>query len=106
MKDKRPAKLLCFSLRFMRSRFNTVDTYHLARYVGQATQFKPVMHWVDTFQSLPLKTLIELRLHLPNLPGNVVRLIDRACWDTIAKGKVMKTLQQLCPLVQRQICGN
>lgn len=98
MKDKRPAKLLCFSLRFMRSRFNTVDTYHLARYVGQATQFKPVMHWVDTFQSLPLKTLIELRLHLPNLPGNVVRLIDRACWDTIAKGEGDENIAAALPL--------
>ncbi|MBM3383524.1 MAG: hypothetical protein FJY40_00125 [Betaproteobacteria bacterium] len=77
--DKRPATLLRYSLRFLRSRFNAADTYHLARYVGQTTQFKPVAQWRDTFNALPLKTLVELRLHLPNLPRAVVQTTDGAC---------------------------
>ena len=40
--EKRSSKLLRYSLRFLRSRFNAAETYQLARYVGQTTQFKPV----------------------------------------------------------------
>lgn len=84
--EKRSATLLRYSLRFLRSRFNAADTYQLARYVGQTTQFKPVAQWQDTFKALPLKSLVELRLHLPDLPATVVRSIDRACRDAVAKG--------------------
>lgn len=84
--EKRSATLLRYSLRFLRSRFSAADTYQLARYVGQTTQFKPVAHWHDTFKELPLKSLVELRLHLPDLPATVVRSIDRACRDAVAKG--------------------
>lgn len=84
--EKRSATLLRFSLRFLRSRFNAADTYQLARYVGQTTQFKPVAQWQDTFKALPLKSLVELRLYLPDLPATVVRSIDRACRDAVAKG--------------------
>jgi hypothetical protein len=84
--ERRSAKLLCYSLRFLRSRLNAADTYQLARYVGQTTQFKPVAQWRDTFNSLPLKSLVELRLHLPDLPKAVVRSIDGACSDAVAKG--------------------
>lgn len=83
---KRSAVLLRYSLRFLRARFNDADTYHLARYVGQTTKFKPVAQWQDTFNSLPLKTLVELRLHLPDLPKGVVRAIDGACREAVAKG--------------------
>lgn len=84
--EKRPALLLRYSLRFLRSRFNAADTYQLARYVGQTTQFRPVAQWQDTFNALPLKSLVELRLHLPDLPKTVVRSIDAACRDAVAKG--------------------
>jgi len=84
--EKRAAMLLRYSLRFLRSRFNDADTYHLARYVGQTTQFKPVAQWLGTFNALPLKSLVELRLHLPDLPKTVVRKIDGACRDAVAKG--------------------
>ena len=84
--EKRSATLLHYSLRFLRSRFSAADTYQLARYVGQTTQFKPVTQWQDTFKALPLKSLVELRLHLPDLPATVVRSIDRACREAIAKG--------------------
>jgi hypothetical protein len=84
--EKRSATLLRYSLRFLRSRFSAADTYQLARYVGQTTQFKPVAHWHDTFKALPLKSLVELRLHLPDLPGTVVRSIDRACRGAVAMG--------------------
>jgi len=84
--EKRSAVLLRYSLRHLRSRFNAADTYHLARYVGQTTQFKPVAQWLDTFNALPLKTLVELRLHLPQLPKAVVRSIDGACRDAVTKG--------------------
>lgn len=84
--EKRSAKLLCYSLRFMRSRFSAAETYQLARYVGQTTQFKPVTQWRDTFDALPLKSLVELRFHLPELPQSVVRSIDAACKEAVAKG--------------------
>jgi hypothetical protein len=83
---KRPAVLLRYSLRFLRERFNDADTYQLARYVGQSTQFKPVAQWKETFGALPLKTLIELRLHLPDLPQSVVRSIDAACQGAVIQG--------------------
>jgi hypothetical protein len=83
--DKRSAALLRYALRFLRSRFNAADTYQLARYVGQTTQFKPVAQWRDTFSALPLKSLVELRLHLPELPKTVVRSIDAACRDAAAQ---------------------
>jgi hypothetical protein len=83
---KRSATLLLYSLRFLRSRFSAADTYQLARYVGQTTQFKPVAQWQETFKALPLKSLVELRLHLPDLPATVVRSIDRACRDAAAEG--------------------
>jgi hypothetical protein len=82
---KRSAVLLRYSLRHLRSRLSAADTYHLARYVGQTTQFEPVAQWLDTFNALPLKTLVELRLHLPNLPKAVVRSIDGACRDAVAR---------------------
>ena len=84
--EKRSAVLLRYSLRFLRSRFNETDSYHLARYVGQTTQFKPVAQWQDTFSALPLKTLVELRLHLPDLSKSVVGSIDGACRDAVMKG--------------------
>lgn len=84
--EKRAAKLLSYSLRYLRTRFNTAETYQLARYVGQATQFKPVAQWRDTFGALPLKSLVELRLQLPELPKAVVRSIDAACKEAVAKG--------------------
>ena len=85
--QKRSALLLCYSLRFLRSRFNDADSYQLARYVGQSTQFKPVAQWRDTFSALPLKTLVELRLHLPDLPQSVVRSIDEACRGAVNQGE-------------------
>jgi hypothetical protein len=84
--EKRAAKLLSYSLRYLRTRFNAAETYQLARYVGQTTQFKPVAQWRDTFGGLPLKSLVELRLHLPELPKAVVRSIDAACKEAVAKG--------------------
>jgi len=84
--DKRSAILLRYSLRFLRSRLSAADTYHLARYVGQTTGFKPVAQWQETFKALPLKSLVELRLQLPDLPVTVVRSIDRACHDAVANG--------------------
>jgi hypothetical protein len=84
--EKRAAVLLCYSLRFLRSRFSAAETYQLARYVGQTTQFKPVAQWRDTFSALPLKSLVELRLRLPELPKSVVRSIDTACEEAVAKG--------------------
>jgi hypothetical protein len=84
--EKRSAVLLRYSLRFLRSRLNATDTYHLARYVGQTTQFKPLAQWQETFSALPLKTLVELRLHLPHLSKSVVRSIDSVCRDAVAKG--------------------
>jgi hypothetical protein len=84
--ENRSAKLLCYSLRFVRSRFSAAELYQLARYVGQTTQFKPVAQWQDTFGALPLKSLVELRLHLPELPKAVVRSIDSACKEAVAKG--------------------
>lgn len=84
--EKRAAKLLSYSLRYLRTRFNAAETYQLARYVGQTTQFKPVAQWRDTFGALPLKSLVELRLHLPELPKAVVRSIDAACKEAVAKG--------------------
>jgi hypothetical protein len=84
--EKRSAKLLCYSLRFLRSRFSAAETYQLARYVGQTTQFKPVAQWREIFGSLPLKSLVELRLHLPDLPQAVVRTIDAACKEVVAEG--------------------
>lgn len=84
--EKRAGTLLGYSLRFLRSRFSAADTYQLARYVGQTTQFKPVAKWQDTLKALPLKSLVELRIHLPGLSATVVRSIDRACQDAVAKG--------------------
>lgn len=85
-KEKRSAKLLCFSLRFLRSRFSAAEMYQLARYVGQTTKFKPVAQWQDTFGALPIKSLVELRLHLPELPKAVVRSIDAACKAAVVTG--------------------
>ncbi len=84
--EKRAAKLLSYSLRYLRTRFNDSETYHLARYVGRTTQFQPLAKWRDTFSTLPLKSLVELRLHLPELPKGVVRSIDAACKEAVAKG--------------------
>ena len=84
--DKRSSTLLCFSLRFMRPRFNAADTYQLARYVGQTTKFKPVSLWRETFNSLPLKALVELRLYLPDLSKVVVQCIDSACRNSASGG--------------------
>ncbi len=84
--EKRSAKLLCYSLRFLRSRFSASETYQLARYVGQTTHFKPVAQWRETFGALPLKSLVELRLQLSELPQSVVRSIDEACKEAVAKG--------------------
>jgi hypothetical protein len=84
--DKRAAKLLCYSLRFLRPRFSETETFQLARYVGLTTQFKPVTQWRETICALPLKSLVELRLNLPELPKGVVRTIDTACKDAVGKG--------------------
>jgi hypothetical protein len=84
--DTRSATLLQFSLRFLRSRLNAADTYQLARYVGLTTKFKPVSQWQETLQALPLKSLVELRLQLTDLPRAVVATIDAACLTAAMKG--------------------
>lgn len=83
---KRQAMLLRYSLRFLRSQFSAADTFQLALYVGKTTQFKPLAQWRDTLSALPLKSLVELRLHLPNLSKTVARSIDGACKEAVAKG--------------------
>ena len=84
--DTRSATLLQFSLRFIRSRFNAAETYQLARYVGLTTKFKPVSRWQDTLKALPLKSLVELRLQLTDLPRSVVTAIDGACSSAAMEG--------------------
>ena len=84
--DTRSAALLQFSLRFIRSRFNAAETYQLARYVGLTTKFKPVSRWQDTLKALPLKSLVELRLQLTDLPRAVVTAIDTACLTAAMEG--------------------
>ena len=85
-KDARSATLLQFALRFTRARFNAADTYQLARYVGLTAKFKPVSLWQDTLKALPLKSLIELRLQLTDLPRAVVTAIDAACFAAAMEG--------------------
>jgi hypothetical protein len=84
--DTRSAALLQFSLRFIRARFNAADTYQLARYVGLTTKFKPVSRWQDTLKALPLKSLVELRIQLTDLPRAVVTAIDAACLTAAMEG--------------------
>jgi hypothetical protein len=106
--ERRSAKLLCYSLRFLRSRFNAAETYQLARYVGQTTHFKPVALWRDTLNSLPLKSLVELRLHLPDLPKAVVRSIDGACREAATRGSVDENLAAaltLSPSLELRVLG-
>ena len=106
--ERRSAKLLCFSLRFLRSRFNAAETYQLARYVGQTTHFKPIALWRDTLNSLPLKSLVELRLHLPDLPKAVVRSIDGACREAAANGSGDENLAAaltLSPSLELRVLG-
>ena len=84
--DTRAAALLQFALRFIRARFNAADTYQLARYVGLTTKFKPVSRWQDTLKALPLKSLVELRIQLTDLPKPVVTAIDAACLTAAMEG--------------------
>ena len=84
--DTRSATLLRFSLRFLRTRFTAADTYQLARYVGLTTKFKPVSLWQGTLKALPLKSLVELRLQLTDLPRAVVTAIDAACLTAAMEG--------------------
>ena len=84
--DARSAALLQFSLRFILARFNAAETYQLARYVGLTTKFKPVSLWQGTLKALPLKSLIELRLQLTDLPRVVVTAIDAACMNAALEG--------------------
>jgi hypothetical protein len=86
LETSRARQLLRYSLRFLRGRLDEAATFQLARYVGQTTRFKPVGQWQDTFNELPLKTLVELRLQLRDLPAGVVRAIDKACRNAVAQG--------------------
>ena len=71
--------LLHFILRFVRSRLNEAETYQLAQYVGQTTGFKPIDQWDDTLRALPLRTLVELRIHLGSISVRAKKVIDEAC---------------------------
>jgi hypothetical protein len=78
-KTVRDKLLLYFTLRFIRSRLNEVETYQLAHYVGQTTGFKPIDQWGDTLRELPLRTLVELRIHLESISAPAKKIIDQAC---------------------------
>jgi hypothetical protein len=58
--------------------------------------------------SLPLKSLVELRLHLPDLPKAVVRSIDGACREAAANGSGDENLAAaltLSPSLELRVLG-
>jgi hypothetical protein len=78
--------LLHFILRFARSRLNETETYQLANYVGQTTGFKPIDQWDETLRALPLRTLVELRIHLGSLSTPAKKIIDETCRQAAMQG--------------------
>ena len=72
-------RLLSFTFRDLRDGLSEAEALNLGLYIGETNGFRPVSLWRESLNTLPVNTLVELRLRLPGLSGAAKKAVDDAC---------------------------
>lgn len=75
----RTEKLLSYFFRHCQGGLTEIGALNLGMFIGETNGFKPSSLWRASLESLPIKTLIELRLNLTGISTSAKKTIDDAC---------------------------
>lgn len=82
--SSRTIKLISFYFRRCLKSLSEIEALNLAIFIGETRGFKPADYWREALEQLPVKSLVELRMRLPNISRAAIRLIDEACRRSFA----------------------